>query len=688
MLPLVGAPRILDGKYRLDERLGEGASGVVYRATHLDLKKPFALKLLKPLPSRDRFSVARFRREAEALGRLAHPNIVTVTDFGFDLDAGAPYLVMELLEGSSLAKLVESAGPLPFDRALAILTEIATAADAAHAQGILHRDLKPGNVFLCERKEGEEAVKVLDFGLAEILAPPSLETPASDPGEAPEPEPDVHDLAAARLTATGDLLGTPLYVAPEVIRQAGAGRAADIYSFGAIAYEMLVGRPPFEGSTAEVLAGHLAKEPAPPEGALSGEMWSALRVALAKDPAHRPTSALEVVRRLWQAAGRERMAQWRRTEIPRRILLATLLAAAVPIVGLLLPSSGLPVVERWTYDLRLRLAPSRPPDPRILLVTLDEASLAASSGPGADRVDEIGMTLDRLFAAGARGIAIDLLLPAPWSRSRGFSDLVLRHPDALILAAFSAPDGSVLGTSSVAGLTTAALGEERAQALFGFVNLDDDPDGVVRHGRLHFLDRSGGRRPSWAARAAEMLSPIPSLSNMERFWIDYRIDPSRFAQISWRDLPAALAKRPEIFRGRLVLVGGDVVAAGDDVHRVPRRPGQAEMVSGFAVQALLVNTLTARLPLREARTAPYLLGAALWAGLAAAAALLAHRLRLILGGLLTVPVLYLALSLPIFQKTGLLLPMTMPVLLALGALLLAVILRQSLPSQPMLEVEP
>src|SRR6476469_9379442 len=125
----------LDGKYRLDGRLGEGAVGTVYRATHLGLKKVFALKLLKPGPALDPFSVARFQREAEALGRLRHPHIVEVTDSGIDPGTRAPYLVMELLDGAPLSELCRTAAPLPLTQALPILDAIAAALDAAHEQG-------------------------------------------------------------------------------------------------------------------------------------------------------------------------------------------------------------------------------------------------------------------------------------------------------------------------------------------------------------------------------------------------------------------------------------------------------------------------------------------------------------------------------------------------------------------------
>src|SRR5215475_1741336 len=166
-----GLSIVLDGKYRLDDRLGEGAAGVVYRATHLGLKRVFALKLLKPGPVSDPLAVARFQREAEALGRLRHPHIVDVTDSGIDPGTGTPYLVMELLDGVPLAELCRT-GPLPLERALPILAAIAAAVDAAHERGILHRDLKPGNILLCQGDGEAPAVKVLDFGLAEIAGDP------------------------------------------------------------------------------------------------------------------------------------------------------------------------------------------------------------------------------------------------------------------------------------------------------------------------------------------------------------------------------------------------------------------------------------------------------------------------------------------------------------------------------------
>ncbi|HEX6865375.1 MAG TPA: serine/threonine-protein kinase, partial [Thermoanaerobaculia bacterium] len=269
-------------KYRLEERLGEGAVGVVYRAVHVGLEKSFAIKLLKTAGAPDRAALERFRREAVALGRLRHPHIVEVTDSGID---EVPYIVTELLEGKPLSDLCRDQGPLPLAQALPLLAQIADAIDAAHRADVLHRDLKPGNVFVCE----SGAVKVLDFGLAELLT-----GPGGTRGAAEE---------------TLGSMGTPLYAAPELIGRRETSRASDVYSFGVLAYEMLGGKPPFQGSVAEVLVNHLTTEPPPLP--LPQEIWHALREALHKDPAFRPRTAGEVVRRLREGAAKAEWARWK-----------------------------------------------------------------------------------------------------------------------------------------------------------------------------------------------------------------------------------------------------------------------------------------------------------------------------------------------------------------------------------------
>jgi CHASE2 domain-containing sensor protein/tRNA A-37 threonylcarbamoyl transferase component Bud32 len=671
------SPRLLDGRYLLAEPLAEGALGVVFRALHRDIGRWFAVKLLKPAALGKPLHLARFRREATALGRLRHPAIVEITDFGIapaDLEHSEeqPYLVMELVEGPTLADLCRR-GPLPAARALPLLDSIAAAVDAAHAQGILHRDLKPANVLLPDAGNSSVPVKVVDFGLAAILGSAERSGP-----------PPLASMAGADFsTATGILLGTPLYAAPEVIRGRPAGPAADLYSLAVIAYEMLAGRPPFWGTTAQVLTAHLQREPAAPPG-LPREIAQVLVLALAKEPADRPSSGAELVRRLRRAAERAALARWRREETPRRLRWAAAAAVVALAAGLLLPASAAAPVERRAFDLRLRAAPLRPPDPRIVLVSFDEASLREGP-PLADRAAEVADRVSRLFAAGARGVALDLLLPAQWNRSPAFSDLLLRHSRSLTLAAFSAPDGSVLGTDCAGGLTAVALGPPRTADLFGLVNLDEDRDAVTRHGRRVWPGRGSGGTLSWAARAAGSLVVSPAKAAGGRFWIDHRIDWPRYARLSWREVPALLARHPEAFRGRLVLVGGDFLGAGDDDHPVPWRPGRPEVVSGLTLQAMQVDTLMAGLPLREADGAPVAVVAALLAGLAAVGILLAPRAAVTATAAAVVPTLllvYLAASLPFFRATGLLLPVASPGSAALAGLLAALALRRALPRPP------
>ena len=286
--------------------------------------------------------------------------------------------------------------------------------------------------------------------------------------------------------------------------------------------------------------------------------------------------------------------------------------------------------------------------------------------------------------AGARSVAVDLLLPAKWSASTGFSDLLLRHSRDLTLAVFfSAQDGSIVGTECIDGLTAAALGPQEVSPLFGLVNLDEDRDGVVRRGRLWFRDRDGGRQPSWAARTARHLRPGlgQEIRVPRQFWIDTRIDWTRYARISWRQVPTALDRSPELFRDRLVLVGGEFRGSGDDYHRIPHRSG-GRAVSGLTLQALMVDTIGAGLPIREPGRMPVLAAATLAAALVMAGALCARRAGPTALWLAAAAAAYLALSFPVFWWTGLMLPVAAPLLLVLLGLLVALVVRRNLPSPP------
>jgi serine/threonine protein kinase len=272
--PLVG--RVLDEKYRLDEWLGEGGMGTVYRATHLLIDRPVAVKVLHSRFVEDDAAQQRFRREARAAGRLQHPNAVAVTDFG-RTDAGCVYIVMELLEGRTLREVLAQESPLPVERAVSLMSQTAAAVEAAHEAGVIHRDLKPANIFVVQRKNLPPVVKVLDFGIAKLAAD------------------SLDDSDAKNLTQTGVMIGTPRYMSPEQCDGEKLTPAADVYSLGIILYEMLTGETPFNGASPLAVAlQHSSKPPRPPReivASIPAELERVVLHALAKKPEERPQDA-------------------------------------------------------------------------------------------------------------------------------------------------------------------------------------------------------------------------------------------------------------------------------------------------------------------------------------------------------------------------------------------------------------
>jgi serine/threonine protein kinase/tetratricopeptide (TPR) repeat protein len=285
--PLVGV--ILDDKYRLDERLGEGGMGAVYRATHLLIERPVAVKVLSSRLITDESARERFRREARAAGRLQHTNAVAVTDFGETRD-GLVYLVMELLEGRPLREVLAREAPLDPARTVSLMMQISAAVEAAHEAGIIHRDLKPGNIFLVQRPDSPYIVKVLDFGIAKL---------ADVGGEF---------AFADTLTGTGVMIGTPRYMSPEQCDGAQLTPASDVYSLGVILYEMLTGQTPFTGASPLALAlKHSSESPRPPRelvAAIPPALEAVVLHALEKKPEDRAADAGEFRRELFAVAER------------------------------------------------------------------------------------------------------------------------------------------------------------------------------------------------------------------------------------------------------------------------------------------------------------------------------------------------------------------------------------------------
>lgn len=712
---------VLDGKYRLERRLGAGGMGVVFRARHLGLGRDVAVKLIRSAAASEPGYVARFRTEAAALGRLKHPGIVDVSDFGVDpRDGGTPYLVMEFLEGFSLEEHCRKNGPLPLETALPLLEATAEAVDFAHSRGVLHRDLKPANVLLVPDGTGTLQVKLMDFGLARFAessgeTPPlhsnglarltrsrreTAETVTVAASFAADPTLGIDSLLGTPLeaplapgtTRPGQLLGTPAFMAPERFSTGESSRAADVYALGVTAFFLITGRTPFSGSLGVVAQGHLSESPPPPSRLHAGIPEDADRVllqALAKDPSRRPASAQAFVNGLRSVVEAEALRHWRRQEVPRRLVaglaIGILLIVLSPVLGALSPVADL---ERRAIDARVRLAPPRALDPRVLIVMLDDASLAGETRGLAEMGGSVAAGLERVFEAGARAVAIDLLAPASWARSGEFARFVTVHREHLTLAAYATPEGTV-GTEAVQGLATAALGAEVA-SLFGLVNLEEDEDGVVRRARVRFPTQDGPLE-SFAAAAARSLTgqrpndpPSPprwlGLAAEGTYHLDFAASPTPRSDVSWRDLPGLLDRHPEAFAGKLVLLGARLAGSGDDALRVPTGDGTAP---GVVIQAQAVDTILSGFPVREPRDTLVAGAIALSVGMVAFAALCGASPVPSLVGAAALVVVYLGAAVLLFRAGQWLVPVATPVLLLLVGLTLAMSLRTALPPHPL-----
>ena len=285
--PFVG--RTLDEKYSVEERLGSGGMGAVYRARHLSMDRPVAIKVLHQRLVEDEAARIRFQIEARAAVLLRHANAVAVTDFG-QTSEGCVYIVMELLEGRTLREILGREAPIETARAISLMLQTCDAVAAAHEAGIIHRDLKPSNILVTQSQDQPAVVKVLDFGIAKLAA-------------------DTFDEEdATTLVQSSSVIGTPRYMSPDQHRGAELTAAADVYSLGVMLYEMLTGMAPFTGTTPEEIAEkHANDAPHSPRtivASIPEDVESVVLHALEKRPEDRPQNAGEFRRELLETAER------------------------------------------------------------------------------------------------------------------------------------------------------------------------------------------------------------------------------------------------------------------------------------------------------------------------------------------------------------------------------------------------
>ncbi len=274
------AGTLLLDRYRLIKKLGEGGMGAVYLAEHVTIKKRCAIKVLNPEYAHKADLVERFLQEARAASMIAHENVVEITDFGAAPN-GSVFFVMEMLVGEDLADTIKREAPMPWSRVAPMALQICRALGAAHAKGVIHRDMKPENCFRIERSGNPDFIKVLDFGIAKVTS--------EDPNE-----------TAGRLTSTGMIFGTPTYMSPEQAQGQRVDHRSDIYALGVILYELLTGKVPFSADNfMGILTKHMFDQPvAPsevaPQAGISPEVEALVLKALQKDRGFRFQSMQEL----------------------------------------------------------------------------------------------------------------------------------------------------------------------------------------------------------------------------------------------------------------------------------------------------------------------------------------------------------------------------------------------------------
>jgi len=376
---LIGA--VIRDQYRLVARIGEGGMGVIYRAERIQNGEVLAIKLLHPDLGMTGNLAKRFEREVESISRLSHPNIVKVVETG-RMDSGALFLVMELLDGESLADMLATRATLSVDRAVTILSQVLSALDHAHGVGIIHRDLKPENITLLRKPK--ERVKVLDFGVAKIR------------DESTESE-------MIKLTKAGIVLGTPAYMSPEQASGFDVDHRSDLYSCGVLLFEMITGVKPFVSESMMELMNMHASAPAPtprsvsPTAGIPPALEAIVMHALKKDPAERFQSAaafLGALNQFAEARARQRMLRLLKIGIAA---VAGMCAVGALMLALRKPAPPPALVPAITNDDRVDR----------YLAQLSDGATCGERREALAQLSELGgqRALDGLRAARTKGFA-------------------------------------------------------------------------------------------------------------------------------------------------------------------------------------------------------------------------------------------------------------------------------------------
>jgi CHASE2 domain-containing sensor protein len=447
-------------------------------------------------------------------------------------------------------------------------------------------------------------------------------------------------------------------------------KSADQHALAVLTYELLTNKVPCGCEPADVVARQ--QEPVLSVSAINPALTRELDEPVASGLTGQFDRAVDFVDPLAAAWHRVRVRQWRAREIPTRSVLAAALglflaAAATWFGGLSVGQS----IENRTRDVRFLLRPDRGPDPRIVLVSIDDATLAADQTALAARADEAGEYLERIFAGKPEAVGIDLLLPAQWSRSQSFQKLISRHSDQLKLALLSTREGATLGVDCISPMAASVLGASGVSRLFAFVNLEDQ--GPARRARYSYRDRMGAERPSLAAAVTGRNQTLD-----EVFWLDQSMSLGTLRRWSWKDLARV---DPAEFQGRYVFVGADY-SGTEDLYRLPERHGHSREISGLELHALIAATILEGSPVRELPWSGNLPRRCLLLMLPLALFLCAPRASLGAYAAIAVGVVSIGIDLLVFRLNAVLLPMGAEYLSLCAGMGCAGLIRRTRPGFP------